>query len=171
MSRPAISPRSRTPRANSSTSASPSARLQDDEDMAWAKPLVDEARDAVKRGEFVSLDEHKAGYRGASQVSQGVMSRLIVSLKARADTSDIIKDLANKAGYGVAAAYAASFAGVNERLAEFPDSGARHPSLGRESAFVWFRHCTSSFTNTWKPTTLSWFCASFTDVAKSDENS
>ena len=30
------------------------------------------------------------------------MSRLIVSLKARADTSDIIKDLANKAGYGMA---------------------------------------------------------------------
>jgi toxin ParE1/3/4 len=58
------------------------------------------------------------------------MSRLIVSLKARADTSDIIKDLANKAGYGVAAAYAASFAGVNERLAEFPDSGARRPVLG-----------------------------------------
>jgi antitoxin ParD1/3/4 len=33
---------------------------EDDEDMAWAKPLVDEARDAVARGEFVSLDEHKA---------------------------------------------------------------------------------------------------------------
>ncbi len=58
------------------------------------------------------------------------MSRLIVSLKARADTSDIIKDLANKAGYGVAAAYAASFARVNERLAEYPDSGARRPVLG-----------------------------------------
>jgi plasmid stabilization system protein ParE len=58
------------------------------------------------------------------------MSRLIVSLKARADTSDIIKDLANKAGYGVAAAYAAFFVRVNERLAEFPDSGARRPVLG-----------------------------------------
>ena len=33
---------------------------EDDEDMAWAKPLVDEARDAVARGEFVSLEEHKA---------------------------------------------------------------------------------------------------------------
>ena len=58
------------------------------------------------------------------------MSRLIVSLKARADTSDIIKDLASKAGYNVAAAYAAFFARVNERLAEFPDSGARRPVLG-----------------------------------------
>jgi len=55
----AISPRSRTPRANSSTSAS-RARAEDDEDLAWAKPLVDEARDAVARGEFVSLNEHKA---------------------------------------------------------------------------------------------------------------
>jgi plasmid stabilization system protein ParE len=97
------------------------------------------------------------------------MSRLIVSLKARADTSDIIKDLANKAGHGGADAYAAFFARVNERLAEFPDSGARRPSLGRACAFVSFRR-TSSFTNTWKPTTLLWFCASFTDVAKSDEN-
>ena len=33
---------------------------EDDEDLAWAKPLVDEARDAVARGEFVSLNEHKA---------------------------------------------------------------------------------------------------------------
>ncbi len=31
----------------------------DDDDMAWAKPLVDEARDAVARGEFVSLEEQK----------------------------------------------------------------------------------------------------------------
>jgi antitoxin ParD1/3/4 len=33
--------------------------LQDD-DMAWAKPLVDEARAAVARGEVVSFEEHKA---------------------------------------------------------------------------------------------------------------
>jgi antitoxin ParD1/3/4 len=32
----------------------------DDDDMAWAKPLVDEARAAIARGEFVSLEEHKA---------------------------------------------------------------------------------------------------------------
>ena len=35
-------------------------RAAEDDDLAWAKPLVDEARDAVARGEFVSLDEHKA---------------------------------------------------------------------------------------------------------------
>jgi antitoxin ParD1/3/4 len=30
------------------------------DDLAWAKPYVDEARAGVARGEFVSLDEHKA---------------------------------------------------------------------------------------------------------------
>jgi antitoxin ParD1/3/4 len=30
------------------------------DDLAWAKPFVEEARAAVERGEFVSLDEHKA---------------------------------------------------------------------------------------------------------------
>jgi antitoxin ParD1/3/4 len=29
-------------------------------DLTWAKPHVDEARAAVARGEFVSLEEHKA---------------------------------------------------------------------------------------------------------------
>ena len=28
--------------------------------LAWAKPYVDEARAAVERGEFVTLEEHKA---------------------------------------------------------------------------------------------------------------
>ena len=36
------------------------AAEDDDDDMAWAKPLVDEARAAIARGEFVSLEEHKA---------------------------------------------------------------------------------------------------------------
>jgi antitoxin ParD1/3/4 len=31
----------------------------DDEDLAWAKPYVDEALAAVARGEVMSLDEHK----------------------------------------------------------------------------------------------------------------
>ena len=34
--------------------------IEDGDDMAWAKPLVDEARAAVARGEFISLEEHKA---------------------------------------------------------------------------------------------------------------
>lgn len=32
----------------------------DHDDLAWAKPFIDEARAAVARGEFVSLEEHKA---------------------------------------------------------------------------------------------------------------
>ncbi len=30
------------------------------DDMAWAKPLVDEAIAAVERGDVITLDEHKA---------------------------------------------------------------------------------------------------------------
>ncbi len=30
------------------------------DDLIWAKPFVEEARAAVARGEFVSLEEHKA---------------------------------------------------------------------------------------------------------------
>jgi antitoxin ParD1/3/4 len=30
------------------------------DDLAWAKPLVDEGLAALERGEFISLDEHKA---------------------------------------------------------------------------------------------------------------
>jgi len=74
------------------------------------------------------------------------MSRLIVSLKARADTSDIIKDLANKAGYGVAAA-SPLFVGSMNDWRSFPTAARGAPSLGRARTFVSFRR-TSSFTNT-----------------------
>jgi len=33
---------------------------EETDDLSWAKPYVDEARAAVARGEFVSLEEHKA---------------------------------------------------------------------------------------------------------------
>jgi len=33
---------------------------EESDDLAWAKPYVDEARAAVARGEFVSLEEHRA---------------------------------------------------------------------------------------------------------------
>lgn len=36
------------------------AAQDDEDDVAWAKPLVDEARAAIARGEFVSFEEHKA---------------------------------------------------------------------------------------------------------------
>jgi antitoxin ParD1/3/4 len=32
----------------------------EDDDMAWAKPLVDEAREAVARGDVITLEEHRA---------------------------------------------------------------------------------------------------------------
>jgi antitoxin ParD1/3/4 len=35
-------------------------RLIEDDDLAWAKPLVDEAIAEIERGEFLTLDEHKA---------------------------------------------------------------------------------------------------------------
>jgi antitoxin ParD1/3/4 len=34
--------------------------VEESDDLLWAKPHVDEARAAVARGEFVSLEEHKA---------------------------------------------------------------------------------------------------------------
>jgi antitoxin ParD1/3/4 len=33
--------------------------IEEGDDLAWAKPYVDEARAAIARGEFVSLEEHK----------------------------------------------------------------------------------------------------------------
>jgi antitoxin ParD1/3/4 len=35
-------------------------RMIEEDDLAWAKPLVDEALAAVGRGEVMSLEEHKA---------------------------------------------------------------------------------------------------------------
>ncbi|MDE3177333.1 MAG: hypothetical protein KGM15_14620 [Pseudomonadota bacterium] len=34
--------------------------LEENDDMAWAKPYVDEALAEVERGEEISLEEHKA---------------------------------------------------------------------------------------------------------------
>jgi antitoxin ParD1/3/4 len=33
---------------------------EETDDLAWAKPYIDEARAAVARGEFVSLEQHRA---------------------------------------------------------------------------------------------------------------
>ena len=35
-------------------------RELEEDDLAWAKPLVDEGLTALERGEFMSLEEHKA---------------------------------------------------------------------------------------------------------------
>jgi antitoxin ParD1/3/4 len=34
--------------------------LEESDDLAWAKPLVDEALAEVERGEFITLEEHQA---------------------------------------------------------------------------------------------------------------
>jgi antitoxin ParD1/3/4 len=34
--------------------------IDDDDDMAWAKPLVDEGLAALERGDVITLEEHKA---------------------------------------------------------------------------------------------------------------
>lgn len=34
--------------------------IEADDDMAWAKPYVDEAREAVARGDVITLEEHRA---------------------------------------------------------------------------------------------------------------
>lgn len=34
--------------------------ILDDDNMEWAKPLVDEARAAIARGEVMTIEEHKA---------------------------------------------------------------------------------------------------------------
>jgi antitoxin ParD1/3/4 len=34
--------------------------IDDADDMAWAKPLVDEGLAALERGGFITLEEHKA---------------------------------------------------------------------------------------------------------------
>jgi plasmid stabilization system protein ParE len=59
------------------------------------------------------------------------MAQVIVSLLAQADTDCIVTDLAEKAGYNVAAGYVASFEAIYARLAAHPDSGAPRPAIGR----------------------------------------
>ena len=34
--------------------------IEDGDDMAWAKPLVDEARADIARGDVLTLEEHRA---------------------------------------------------------------------------------------------------------------
>jgi plasmid stabilization system protein ParE len=59
------------------------------------------------------------------------VARVVVSLVAQADTAAIVRDLAAKAGFPVAADYAASFEALYDRLAAFPGSGASRPEYGR----------------------------------------
>ena len=59
--RPASLPRSRKPRARLiDDRIAEIADAEDDDDMEWAKPLVDEARAAIARGETITLEKHRA---------------------------------------------------------------------------------------------------------------
>jgi antitoxin ParD1/3/4 len=42
----------------------------ENDDLAWAKPLVDEGLAALERGEFISIEEHKA--RNAARRDHGL---------------------------------------------------------------------------------------------------
>ena len=81
---------------------------EEGDDLAWAKPYVDDARAAVARGDVVTLDEHKS--RNAARLCgpQAEVTRVIVTSPADADTADIVSYLAAKARYNVAATYIAA---------------------------------------------------------------
>ena len=59
------------------------------------------------------------------------MARIVITPEADADSASIIADLAEKAGARVADRYEADFDGVYDRLADYPQSGAPRPRLGK----------------------------------------
>ena len=63
------------------------------------------------------------------------MARIIITPSADADTAAIIHDLGKKAGKIVAARYDADFDQLYENLAQFPESGAPRPALGKDVRF------------------------------------
>lgn len=61
------------------------------------------------------------------------MARLRVSRQAEIDAASIVAMLTDKAGPKVAGRYRNEIEALFERLAFFPRSGARRPSLGRNA--------------------------------------
>ena len=59
------------------------------------------------------------------------MAKVTVSFTAQRDETNILRDLARKAGRAVAARYAADFDRLYARLGAYPDSGAPRPKLGK----------------------------------------
>ncbi len=59
------------------------------------------------------------------------MARIILAPEADWDSASIIAALAEKAGERVADRYEAGFDSVYDRLAEYPQSGAPRPRLGK----------------------------------------
>ena len=60
------------------------------------------------------------------------MARVVVTAPADADTADILNDLVRTAGPGIADKYITRFESLYDRLASYPDSGAKRPRLGRD---------------------------------------
>jgi toxin ParE1/3/4 len=58
------------------------------------------------------------------------MAQVVVTEYAKRDVREIISDLYRRAGYIVAARYAADFKNVYRDLAQFPNSGPVRPALG-----------------------------------------
>ncbi len=61
------------------------------------------------------------------------MARIIVTERAKLDVRRILSDLSERAGYGVAARYAADFNAVYRHLADVPAGGPPRPALGPNS--------------------------------------
>ena len=58
------------------------------------------------------------------------MARVVVTNQAKRDLRSIFSDLNERAGYRVAARYAADFKATYRRLIDFPASGPSRPALG-----------------------------------------
>jgi plasmid stabilization system protein ParE len=61
------------------------------------------------------------------------MTRVLVSVLARQDVRDILKDLSERAGHAVASRYAADFKSVYRSLVAFPEGGSPRRSLGADA--------------------------------------
>jgi toxin ParE1/3/4 len=103
------------------------------DDMAWAKPLVDEARADIARGDVCTLEGHRARNAALRKTcrTQEIVAWIVITASADADTAYILDDLAARAGPKVAASYDAEFDALYRRLEKFPESGAPRPALGR----------------------------------------
>ena len=56
----------------------------DEHDMAWAKPLVDEGLAALERGDFITLEEHKARNAARAAGAPEIVARVVITEPADA---------------------------------------------------------------------------------------
>jgi len=84
-------------------------RSIENDDLFWAKPLVDKAIAEAERGDVMSVDEHKARNRCTSRRDPRLMAR-IVTASAAADVYAIQSDPTKAAAGTVGVPSAAFFA-------------------------------------------------------------